>query len=253
MKYTYLLVNFFTIIIPLLFSFHPKIKFYRTWKEFFLAVLPVALVFIIWDVIFTYNGIWNFNPQYTSGVTIFNLPLEEHLFFICIPFSCIFTYYCLNKFYDLSWRPKTESIFCIAFSLILITTGLIFNNRLYTAVTLVSTGLVCLFLKYVINVSWFGKAITVYAILLIPFFIVNGILTGTGLQEPVVRYNNAENLGIRILTIPVEDIFYGLELILLILWLYLYLINKKLKMHSKNNPYSDKTVRPTYRTSLLSK
>ena len=54
--------------------------------------------------------------------------------------------------------------------------------------------------------------------LLIPFFIVNGILTGTGIDEPVVWYNNAENLSIRILTIPIEDIFYGFELIILTIY-----------------------------------
>jgi lycopene cyclase domain-containing protein len=56
--------------------------------------------------------------------------------------------------------------------------------------------------------------------MLIPFFIVNGILTGTGINEEVVWYNDEENLGIRLLTIPVEDIFYAFSLILLNLLLF---------------------------------
>ena len=42
---------------------------------------------------------------------------------------------------------------------------------------------------------------------------MNGILTGTGLEEPVVWYNDDENLGIRLLTIPIEDIGYAFTMI----------------------------------------
>ncbi len=47
-----------------------------------------------------------------------------------------------------------------------------------------------------------------YAIILIPFTAVNGILTGYITPAPIVWYNDAENLGIRFLTIPIEDYLY---------------------------------------------
>ncbi|MEO6820301.1 MAG: lycopene cyclase domain-containing protein [Ginsengibacter sp.] len=227
MKSLYLLVDFFTVIVSILFSFHPKIKFYKTWGPFFIAAITVGILFVIWDSIFTGLGVWNFNPKYVTGIYFARLPIEEILFFICIPFSCVFTFFCLDKFYNLSWKRKTEDIFCIVFSITLLILGFIFLDRLYTSVTFISTALISLFLQFILKINWFGKAVTVYAILLVPFFIVNGILTGTGLEEPVVRYNPAENLNIRLLTIPVEDVFYGFEMILLNLFIYLKLTKNK--------------------------
>jgi lycopene cyclase domain-containing protein len=220
MKSLYLLVNLFTISIPFIFSFHPKIQFYKTWGAFFLASILVGAVFVIWDAVFTHIGVWNFNPDYLLGIYLFNLPVEEVLFFICIPFSCVFTYFCLDKFFNLAWNPRTEAIFCAVFAFLLIVVGTYFHDRIYTIITMYSTALVCLYLKFLARVDWFGKAAFVYAILLLPFFVVNGILTGSGIEEAVVRYNPVHHMGFRLLTIPVEDAFYGFELILLNLYFY---------------------------------
>jgi lycopene cyclase domain-containing protein len=220
MKYTYLLINFFAVLVPFIFSFHPRIKFHKTWKYFFPAMMLVAILFIIWDVIFTKAGVWSFNEKHISGVFLFQLPVEEILFFFCIPFSCVFTYYCLDKFFNLSWDVASERNFSGLLILFLILAGIVFRDRQYTMVSFISTAVICFLVVYVARVSWFGKAVTIYSLLLIPFFIVNGLLTGTGLDEPVVMYNNAENMNIRLLTIPVEDIVYGFELFLLNIFLF---------------------------------
>lgn len=227
MKYTYLLVNAFTILIPFLFSFHPKIRFDRKWKSFFPASLLVALIFLSWDIAFTNMGVWSFNPDYLTGLYLINLPLEEVLFFFCIPFSCVFTFYCLDRFFNLSWHRGAERMVCIALSIFLLAAGLFNLERSYTSVTFISTGLVCLLLVFVAGITWFGKSLTVYGILLLPFLLVNGVLTGMGLEEPVVRYNDNENLGIRLLTIPIEDTAYGYLLVLLNLYFFRLLDSRK--------------------------
>jgi len=101
--------------------------------------------------------------------------------------------------------------------------GILYREKLYTSTTFFSTAITCLILKFLFRINWFGKACTVFGVLLVPFFLVNGILTGTGLAEPIVRYNPAENLGIRLLTIPIEDFLYGFELFILNLFFYLRL------------------------------
>ena len=226
MKLTYFWIDFLTIIIPFVFSFHPKISFYKNLKSFLIANVLIALLFIGWDILFTKIGVWGFNSDYISGIYFFNLPLEEILFFICIPFSCVFTYHCLNLFFEIRWKQKTESIFVLFFSALLLFTGMYFYTNLYTSYTFISLGIILILLKYIMKINWLAKLIIIYPILLIPFFIVNGTLTGSGLQEPVVWYNDSENLGIRLFTIPLEDVFYGFELVLLNIFLYEYFKSK---------------------------
>ncbi|MEI6816390.1 MAG: lycopene cyclase domain-containing protein [Bacteroidota bacterium] len=226
MNSLYLLIDFFTILVPFLFSFHPKLRFYKHWKAFFISNVLVAIIFLLWDSIFVKLGVWGFNKDYILGINIINLPIEEVLFFICIPFSCVFTFHCLNIFFSFHWRSKTESIFVAALCLLLLMISIIHHDRYYTVSTFASLALVLFLLKFILKVNLLAKLFSIYPILLIPFFIVNGILTGTGISSPVVWYNDHENIGIRMLTIPIEDIFYGFELILLNISLYEYLKTK---------------------------
>jgi len=225
MKPLYLIINMAVVIVPFLFSFHPKTQFFKKFSYFFKALLVVLIVFIPWDILFTHLGVWGFNSNYVLGINFFNLPLEEVLFFVCIPYACIFTYHCFNKL-KLERFLKAENLISIALVLFLTITASLNYNRLYTSVTFTALALFILILKYVLKVNWLHKFYFTYLILLIPFLIVNGILTGTGIEEEVVWYNNNHNLGIKMLTIPVEDIFYGMLLVMLTLSVYEYLSKK---------------------------
>lgn len=213
-QYTYLAINFFTVIICFLFSFHPKIKFNRHFKAFIMASTLVAVFFIAWDVWFTKIGVWWFNDKYLIGIRLFGLPIEELLFFICIPFSCIFTYYCLDKFFRLDWKPAIENIFVIASIVVLLILSFYFKDKIYPFVTFLTTAFSLFVLYFILKVNWVGKASFIYLILMPGFLAVNGILTGTGLESPIVNYNPERFIGYRILTIPIEDTVYGYEMIL---------------------------------------
>lgn len=213
MSRLYLAVDIGAMAIPLIFSFHPRIRFHRVFAPAFASIFLVATTFILWDIYFTRLGVWGFNSEYLTGFYIANLPIEEVLFFIMIPFSCLFTYYTLTRTIFKNVKAAGGHIFAIIIGIAMLISGALNFSRLYTswALCLCGLGLLTAAARRHNLVSF---ALS-YAILLVPFFIVNGILTGAWLPRPVVWYNNMENLGIRILTIPVEDFVYGMLLILL--------------------------------------
>ncbi|MBY0245637.1 MAG: lycopene cyclase domain-containing protein [Sphingobacteriaceae bacterium] len=227
MKYTYLMVNLGAFIVPFIFSFHPKLQFYKKWKTVLIATFFTFCTFVPWDIFFTHLAVWGFNKDYLLGYYFFNLPLEELMFFVCIPYSCLFTYHCfdilIKKDYFLAYK-KTISI--SLFTLLAFFAFFAFDKK-YTATTAALLCGVIFLLEMVFKVKWLSRFYFAYLILLIPFLIVNGILTGTGLDKPVVWYDNLENLSVRILTIPVEDVFYGMLMIILSVSVYEYFRIKK--------------------------
>ena len=83
-------------------------------------------------------------------------------------------------------------------------------------------------LVYNKNPKILGRFLPSFFITLIPFFIVNGVLTGSFIENEVVWYNNAENLNIRMFTIPIEDTVYALCMLLTVFVLLEHFEAKKL-------------------------
>lgn len=220
MAYTYSSILFFTVIICFIASFDRRILFNRYFAPFIQSAVLVAIPFIAWDVWFTAKGVWWFNTDYTLGLVIAGLPLEEWLFFICVPFSCVFTYFCIDKFFELDWLSGFNNIIVFVSVIGCSVIALLHYDKVYTLVTSLATMATLIYLHFVVRANWIGKASLVFTVLMLGFFPVNGVLTGTGLASPIVNYNPGDFLGIRMLTIPVEDAVYGYTQFLLVLYFF---------------------------------
>ncbi|HZH70002.1 MAG TPA: lycopene cyclase domain-containing protein [Flavobacteriaceae bacterium] len=211
-NFLYLFVNIATIAIPFVYSFHPRLRFWDRIKPFLLANFITGLFFIVWDSYFTYLGVWGFTPDYLTGIYVFNLPIEEILFFLCIPYACVFSYHCFGVLLKLNPIANTKLVSLALIFLSLILTVVYIDNY-YTTSTFFLLAVFLTFIEFIKKVTWIKQYYITYAAMILPFFIVNGILTGFGLEAPIVWYNENEMIGYRMLTIPFEDAFYGFLLV----------------------------------------
>ena len=211
----YLIILIFSLAGPLALSFEKNLELYTRWKYLLPAILITMIIFVTWDIIFTHLGYWFFNPIYNSGIYINKLPLEEYLFFIVIPYACAFSFYALQfhfpKFKLNEQWTKVLTFLIVVVSLI---TSFLHRDLTYTFVAFLVLPAILL-LSYYFARAVVQYYLAIYPILLIPFFIINGILTGTGIEQAVFDYNPQVILGIRIFSIPIEDMFYNFSLLLL--------------------------------------
>ncbi|WP_109673973.1 lycopene cyclase domain-containing protein [Dyadobacter jejuensis] len=232
MNSLYLWINLLSLSVPLLFSFHPRIRLYHKWSALFPAIGGTLLPFVIWDSYFTHLGVWGFNPAYLLGIFYGGLPLEEILFFICIPYACLFTYYCFKIYYPADFKLKYEKRITFIILMLLAVGLTLHGTNYYTGWTFTALALALIFVQYLKPQPWLSLFYYSHMFLILPFLIVNGLLTGTGITDSVVWYNDLENMGIRILTIPVEDIFYGMLMLMINVSIFEYLIKKfRLTVH----------------------
>ncbi len=225
--YTYLFINILVIIVPLIRSFESKIAFYKKWKFFVPANILVGILFISWDVYFTRKGVWGFNPDYILNVRILDLPLGEWLFFIFVPYACVFGYEVINYFIRKNIFAKIARPATLIISITFLIVAYFFQYLTYTfwvfsisGITLLAIGLI----------PWknLGRFYYMFIASVIPFIIMNGILTGL----PIVEYDKSQHLGIYIFSIPIEDLIYSLLLLILTTFIY-----DKLKLwYEKHHP-----------------
>ncbi len=205
---SYILILLLTIAFPLFRSFESKLKFYKKWPIVIAAAVLVGIPFLIWDMIFTGWGVWEFSAEHILGFRIVGLPLEEILFFVAAPFSCIFIwesvkYFVKNKrlgFVQFVWIPAMLLLYIAATN-----SGLLYTFTVFSITSLF------LFVMNVLNeeVIDSNRFLITMGFCFIGFVAINYLLTSI----PVVSYDNLENLQIRVFTIPIEDFVYNFLLV----------------------------------------
>jgi lycopene cyclase domain-containing protein len=209
-------------ILPFLLSFDKKVAFYKSWKYLVPSIALAMAVFIPWDIYFTWRNVWGFTDEYLSGIKLWHLPLEEWLFFVVIPYASVFTFDVVKAYFPGLADQKFHRYAGLFF--ILLSTGMIlfFYDGIYTVTAFGLTLLLVLLHHILLKTSWLNEFYVAYLLILLPFFVVNGLLTGYGIPEQVVWYSPSGMIGWRAITIPFEDFFYSFSLILLNLGFYNY-------------------------------
>ena len=221
-QYTYFLILAGSLAGPLALSFDKKVAYYTKWKYLFPAMLLPALFFLVWDELKTRSGVWSFSSEHITGLQLSSLPVEEVLFFFVVPYCCVFIYECMICYFPGIQNRKWGTPVLKGLAILFLIAAVLTYGKNYTFYTSLFNAIFIAAL--LLNKNWFkgfdaSSFLVSYLVVVIPFLIVNGLLTGI----PVVLYNDAENLGIRIFSflpwpmnnIPVEDTFYGMLLILM--------------------------------------
>jgi lycopene cyclase domain-containing protein len=76
-------------------------------RRLFLTIVPVVIPFLIWDAYAISQGHWWFDETRILGLYLpFDIPLDELLFFIIIPFASILTLEAVRSMKG--WRAGDE-------------------------------------------------------------------------------------------------------------------------------------------------
>ena len=186
-----------------------------------IAIILPAIPFLLWDAIVT-GSHWNFNPEYVSGIKLINLPIEEILFFITVPFACLFTWEMIirradQKYVNAGWL-RLLLYMALPIGIYFFAIG-----KQYTGLTLTFLFIANIVDQVLKTRLLYDKRFYFYIVLIILFTLVfNGYLT----WRPVVTYGVNYQIDFRIITIPVEDFFYGISLLFMNTCIYKMLISK---------------------------
>ena len=96
LTYLALLAGCLVATLPLEFLLGARV--YRRWRRAALTIAPVAVVFVVWDLLAIHAGWWSYDRAYLVGLNVVaDLPLEELLFFLVVPICALLTFEAVRR------------------------------------------------------------------------------------------------------------------------------------------------------------
>lgn len=107
-QYLALMAGCLLITLPLELALGARV--YRQPRRLARSVLPVAVLFVVWDLVAIQRDHWWFNPAYTTGIVLpGGLPLEELVFFLVIPICGLLTFEAVGIVRGRGRTPRSTS------------------------------------------------------------------------------------------------------------------------------------------------
>lgn len=180
------------------------------------SIIPVAFVYIFWDALVT-DIWWSFNPLYTLGIMIGPLPIEEILFFFTVPWGCLVLW--VNAKHHFPRRMFRFSVIArYGMMLPFLVAGMhAYANRWWYSFSVFVLCGFLLSLFFLFRRGYISSIAMIFTGIVISLTVIfNGYLTA----RPVVLYYSAYMSGVRMFSMPIEDLFYGFSLLWLVIWGY---------------------------------
>lgn len=91
-QYEYLILMAACVAITLPLEFVLRARVYRRLPLLLPTILLVVVAFGAWDLLGIARDHWTYSPEFTTGLQLGIIPIEEIVFFIVIPLCALLSY-----------------------------------------------------------------------------------------------------------------------------------------------------------------
>lgn len=224
MKFAFLLLALGLLVLPLIFNLDKKIFKQGNFIPALGASLISAIIFSTLTIVLQLLGVLIYKESNTVGVAFKDIPLEQYILNFTFSFASVALYqYLNNKFPNNNLQRYSLALsnlllgLCVAF--------LFFAySKWYTLSTFATLFILLFIIEYVGKLRFMYKAYRTFVIMLIPFYLVYGILFWNGILK--ISENAVSKMYVA--KIPVENHFMMLSILLVSIYMFEFFKSKRI-------------------------